>query len=273
MLRLLTTFIFIAISTFSKAQTPEESVTAEKIKTITGNTKAYFPDLYGNLLFITDKNVLSKYDVSKDTIYETPLSKNFTVDYIDTNNPLNILVFSKDCNNVITFDKTLVETSRFAMDQLDGIETHLAALSSDDKIWVFDATTNVLLKVDHQLKILFKSAPLEKILGYTLTPKSMFEKDGKVFIYDEMKGMHLFDNFGQPTSSIGIQGLKAITVNDYRLIYILEDMVYAYELPTDQIKVVMPLTTLGLEGYESIQFSKGTIFVQFDDHIDIYSIE
>jgi len=241
------------ISTGIFAQNEESSVSIEKVKTIDKETKAIYTDVFNNLLIVTTDDELIKYDIEADSTYSFSLDNNFTIDYVDANNALNILLFSKDLNKVVTVDRNLRQTSEYDLFGLDDLEVGLVCLASDDNLWIYDIISSKLLKNE-------------------LIPTNMIEKGNKVYINDPANGIHIFNNFGQPDNTFGEKGITSFTIDSYKMYYPKGDFIFAYIFPTSDLEVVLPISALGIEkDYKDMIFSNKYLFVQTEKKVLVYT--
>ena len=268
-LLLLVGLLFVSVSGFSQE---DGSIQIENIKTIDAAAKDIYSDVFNNLIYVTEDNEVGKYDISLDSTYFYSVDKSFSIDHIDTNNPLNILLYSSDLKKIITLDKNLRETSTFDLLDLQDLEITLACLSSDDNLWIYDQSSGSVKKIDKSGKELFSSPILIDIFGYELSPVSMVESSNYVFINDLERGVHLFDGFAQPSTTFGEKGIESMSIIDYTIYYEKDGNILSFVVPTNDLNIVIPIAAVTTDKFETAIANSQHLFIQKEKAIEIYKI-
>lgn len=127
---------------------------------IKGSFDNFFVDMLGNY-YTTDGSTLTKYDENGN---ETASFSNFThgsIHWVDVSNPLKILVFYQEFDQIIYLDKTLSPSSDFINLSDYEISSATAVASSyDNGIWVYDQSEARLFRLGNRMEITHQSGPV-----------------------------------------------------------------------------------------------------------------
>jgi hypothetical protein len=154
-------------------------------------------DGLSNLYLISDKNRVEKYD-------STGRLQGFYVNNrlgpatsIDLQNPLKIMLWYADQQQIVFLDRTLSEMGVINLQNSGFQQVSAAAASSDGNIWLYDAVDFRLYKLSPDGKRLFESQATNL---FDLPPRQatqLMENNGSVWLAEHDHAVWEFDLFAQ----------------------------------------------------------------------------
>lgn len=191
------------------------------------NFHFYTIDKLHNIYVKNDAYALQKYNEHLVLEYSYNNFKNGKIKVLDVSNPFQIMLFSNETNRIIYLDNKLNVNIIYNLLDWNLNNIALACRANDNFIWLFDNDDFRLLLVNEEGKTYLKS---EELFNYiTNTPSLMFFQDNILYIYDETKGLIMFDNNGIYIKSIPIFNSKIQQIIGKKIIYIKENKLYIYD--------------------------------------------
>ncbi|RLD63445.1 MAG: hypothetical protein DRJ01_03795 [Bacteroidetes bacterium] len=197
-------------------------------------------DNLGNVYTVNNKQ-LTKFNKEGNKICE--YSNNFLGDItsVDVSNPLRILIFYKDFNQIVFLDNTLSAIgSPINLNDIDIDEATLVCGSNQNGFIVLNSQTKKLCKYDKNLKEVYESFNLGQIVGREFLANEMFEKNGYVYLNIPNKGILIFDMYGVYVKTIYIRNLKTFQIKNKNILYHNNNSLNLYNLKsfqTDSLKL------------------------------------
>jgi len=191
--------------------------------------------------------------------------------FIDATDPFNLLLFYPDFRRVILLDRTLSETGAFDLFNLDVIDVPAVGISSDNNLWIYDDIKFILKKIDRNGGIVQESNNLSLVLGKTLMPNFILERNNAVYVNDPEVGILVFDLFGNYTKTIDIKGLSQFQIVDQQLIYWQDNKLSVFNLKSLQTRSM----DLQLSSDESqlVRIEKDRLYLRTGPSLKIYQIK
>jgi len=206
--------------------------TQHKIETQHKNANICIDNL-GNIYVYTEKAII-KYNSNGKSLYSYSVTNATNITKIDVLNPLRILVFFKDINQVIFLDNTLSETGiNINLNNIDLQLSTLVCNSSSKGIWVFDSQNIEISHLSNTLETISKTGNLAILLQQEIQPTNMFEFNNQLYLVNR-KSILVFDIFGTFIKEIPFECSQcSITEN---AIYNCEKRLSEYNIKTKQIE-------------------------------------
>ncbi len=227
-------------------------------------------DQSGNIFVVSNRGVVVKYNVKGDSLLSYSPKKNSNINLIEAGNGLKTFLFYKDFQQYVFLDQYLTASSFFSFypDKIGYAE--LATISSDNNIWVVDATNFSIKKYNIEANILEVVSPL----GIILDPDEysidyMREYQNLLFLYDKNKGIFLFDNFGSLQRKFVLPGLDFLNFYGDHIYYIKDGFLTFMNIYNGA------LYGIPLPHYESFNFAlrfSSKIFLFTKEEMSIYNI-
>jgi hypothetical protein len=175
-------------SFFAKAQLNQ----AAQIDTM---ATAIYADNLDNIYLITPKEELLKYDAKGQLKWRYSNNRFGKLKSVDVADPLRILLFYADFQQVIVLNNNLNEVTSYSFAQNSNqLITAIAAAANG--FWAFERTQNQLLKLSHNFIEDMRSANLSQILDTIIEPKRLVATDQFIYLQQKNNEILQFDRFG-----------------------------------------------------------------------------
>ncbi|MBE9467212.1 MAG: hypothetical protein IMY72_02690 [Bacteroidetes bacterium] len=218
-------FILLLLSTF-------DSGSFKLINEVNINNEYFTTDNLGNVYTINNKQ-LTKFDKEGTEICEYGNSYLGNITSVDVSNPLRILIFYKDFNQIVFLDNTLSTIgSAINLIDIDVDEATLVCGSNQNGFIVLNSQTKKICKYDKTLKLVYESFNLGQIVGREFKPNSMCEKNGFVYLNIPSKGILVFDMQGVYSKTIYIRNLKSFQIKTNNILYYDKNSLQKYNFKT-----------------------------------------
>lgn len=261
-----------AQSSSSKQSQQKDTLQLELIKSIPGNFSYFNTDLFNNIYAVDYKNKLKKINENGDSITSYNDVKRFgTLSYIDATNPFKLLLFYKDYKYLVTLDQLLTFRNSISLRSKDFFNVKTAATSYDNNYWIFDERDFKLKKIDDAGNVMSESGDLRMITEDAPSFQTIIESNNQLYLYDENKGVYLFDYYGSMKNKIPFLKWKNVSIYNNKWIGFDEDKLYFYEFNSLNLQEYRLPQFIG--SYKSIKLSGNLLFVLKDDGIFIYQIQ
>ncbi len=192
-------------------------------------------DQFGNLYFVNN-NTVTKY--SNDFVNNNIYTNNFlgSITHIDVNDPLRILIFYQDFNQVVFLDKTLNPLrSPVNLDDIGFTDVKLVCSSNLGGFWIFDGQMKHLIYINKDLQIEQQTANIELITGKPVSPLYLLERKQQVFLNTSQTGIFIFNQYGNFINNLSIKPQKEISLIDNYIYYYQQDSILIYNLKSFEI--------------------------------------
>lgn len=200
---------------------------------IKGDFDNFFIDALGNYYTIAENTIIKYDNQGVETARYTDFI-NGNISSIDVSNPLKILLYFRQFDQVIFLDKYLSQSSDL-MELTDHgiISSVLAASSYDNGIWVYDHSAVQLVRLDENLNISHQS-------GTTLfSPEDEYrflQQSAQWVLLALNDKVMVFDRFAAYHRQIPIPQTCVLTWTKNALIWINHNTITRYNFSTHQSK-------------------------------------
>ncbi len=189
-------------------------------------------DGFGNIYVITDNEIV-KYNASGVLQKKFSTKRYGKIDFVDAMNPLKVLVYYKDFQQLLFLDNQLTESSSMISIETLGYEqTSLVCSSSNNSFWLYDKQNNELSRFDSELKSLVKTGNLKRILDIDIKPNFMQEHNNYVYVNCPNEGILVFDIYGTFYKTIPLKNLKEFNVVNGDVFYYENSTLKQYQAQT-----------------------------------------
>lgn len=170
-------------------------------------------DNLGNLYLVNAEGQVKKLGSSGDSVAVfNSVRRNGKLFSMDVSNPLRVQLFYRDFAQVVVLDRLLAPQLTLDLRRSGMLQPSAVGLSFDNKIWVFDAVTQQLKKVDDGGKVLQETPDLRAVLPDGIQPVRIIDHNSWVYLYDPAQGLFVFDYFGNFKRKMPLKGWGAIAV-------------------------------------------------------------
>ena len=211
------------------------------VRSVNVDGDRYFSDPLGNV-YIIKNNHLRKFN--QEHIQAAEYTNLFlgNIHSIDVSDPLRILIYYRDYNQVIWVDNFLSEIrSPIWLDDLGVDQARLVCSSNQGGFWLFNGLNNQLQYYDVNLQFVHESNTLNSLTGPDIEPVYMLEKSRQVYLNVPGFGILVFDLFGNYSRTIPLEIPGEFQVTDRYIYYFKSGEVFAYDLQNNHsIKLQLP---------------------------------
>ena len=181
-------------------------------------------------IYTVKNNIITQFDNNGKQKFQYSNYRHGNVYSLDCSDPMRILAFYKEFNQVVFLDNTLSEISDFLnLDDIDVNETHAVCTSSTGGFWLFNSNTYKLQKYSRSLKLVQEGTNMEGVIDRELNPDFLDEQGNNIYLGFKDKGVYVFDIFGTYKKFIPLVYDNSIQVINQE-IYYYKDSVYKYNI-------------------------------------------
>ena len=192
-------------------------------------------DRYNRIFVGGSQGSVTQYDTSGRLLLSYSPPKTARLSVIEAWKTNKIFTFSRDFQQYTLLDRFLVPIGQYVLSPDVVGFARIAALATDDNLWVFDETEFSLKKYDWRLQSVIINAPMNLVLDtrdYDLT--FMREYQNQLFISDRNAGILVFDNLGNYRKKIAVKGVASFGVLNDELYFLQDNRVHFFHLYTFQ---------------------------------------
>lgn len=160
---------------------------------------------------------------------------------VDATNPLKILLYYRDFQQIVFLDNQLsVNSDIVSLEKLGYEQTDLACAGANNSFWIYNKQNNELLRFNENSQKVAFTGNLKQVLRSNLSPNFMLEHNGYLFLNCPETGIYVFDMFGAFSKIISLKNLRNFQVSD-EIIYFQKDSTlcsYNYKLFEEACKTI-----------------------------------
>jgi hypothetical protein len=183
-----------------------------------------------NDIFLMQKGMLERY-TSNGVFFQ-----NYGSIYINENtdiisiNGFKTILFSPDYGKIIQLDNRLRE-----LDVIDAynlgtyIITCVGSSYDNNYLWLFDAASQRLIKLNKDQTPAFTSNTLSMVIGKKINPRQIFESGISLYLVDDKYGIFVFDNQGNYIKNIPMENARNVKVIEDKIYYTKDEFIFSYD--------------------------------------------
>lgn len=240
---------------------------------VKGNpVKAQFmtTDKLGNCYTVLENNEVDKYNSAGVKEFNFSNKNLGKLKWVDATNPMKLLLFYQDFNQVVMLDNKLSLRTQFSLRELDILQPLLICTSVNDGIWVYDQEDFQLKRLDTDLKIMQESGNIIQVTGVALQPVQLVEANGYLYLNNPKTGVLVFDLFGTFYKTIPIKNIVSFQILSDEMFYFKEKKVNTFHLKT-LADIPYELPEPGDTTVQSVRVENQKLFLLKPGALNIYS--
>ena len=184
-------------------------------------------DHWGNIIMVGN-NEIQTFNSKGDKIASFSNSMLGEIATIDASNPLRLLVFYKEFNQVLFLDRNLAEIgTEIDLYEYSENETELLCSSPHGSFWTYNSIDNQTVHISEFGKTINKSILLSDFWESTI-PSSMHVYANDLYLLYPEKGILILDQNGQFKKRISIPEIQNFQVNQNSIIYAKQSGLYSF---------------------------------------------
>lgn len=185
------------------------------IEKISGAITDFSTDNLGNIYLLTSTNQIKKVNEKGDSIAVYNDVRRYGKIYsIDATNPLKVLVYYKDFYTIVVLDRLLNVQAAIDLRKQNILQVTAITSSYDNHIWLYDELDSKIKKIDDNGSVLMESTDFRQVFDSVPSPSVMYDRDGLLYLYDQKKGLMVFDYYGGKKNSYQLLHLSDLQVID-----------------------------------------------------------
>ncbi len=188
-------------------------------------------DNQGNFYVVDDQNTLYKIDSLGNELYRYHRQSG-TLSTVDATNPFKPLLYFASSRSIVITDNTLSTVSTLELQHLGFTQVLSICRSSDDNIWLFDASDFRLRKLDNNGNLVREGSDMLQQTGFAPDVHFMLEHEQKVYLCDSSRGILVTDLYGNYEKTIALKGLQRFQFVNNQLVYFIDNTMHFYDLRT-----------------------------------------
>lgn len=226
----------------------------------TGRVKQFTADNLGNIYVLTPAGLLIKYNDRGDSLNVfNDVRRYGTVYTMDATNPMKVLLYYRDFSMIIMLDRYLNKVNTIDLRKAGIFQAKAVGLAYDNNIWVFDEQSAKLKKIDESGRQLSETSDLRQVLDIIPSPNTITDRDGFVYLYDEVNGLYIFDYYGTLKNALSLKGLRDLQVISKTIVGRRGDEFVRYTPGTLELKEAQ--LPAGIQQAEKICIARKGIYV------------
>jgi predicted RNA-binding protein len=207
-------------------------------------------------IYTVKGNILTQYSFEGKQKYQYSNFKHGDIFSIDVSDPMRILAFYKDFNQVLFLDNTLSEISEIlSLDLIDVNETYSICSSSTGGFWLYNNNQNKLQKYSKTLNLVQEGTNMQDIIDRNISPDFLDEQANNIYLGIKEKGVYIFDIFGTYKNFIPLK-YTSIQILENN-IYYYKDSVYKYNIKDFETSVL----DISIDDFTSFKRVNKSLFV------------
>ena len=207
----------------------QQILLTEPSKSIKGDFSYCMPDQLGNVFALTRSGQLKKYNANLDSTGVFNEVRRYGKLYsISADNALRSLLYFKEYRIILVLDRLMQVVNKIDIRKANIFQAQAIAQGYDNTIWVFDEQESRLKKMDLNGKLLFETADLRLVFNENLMPSTIFDAAGFVYVYDEQKGLFIFDYYGALKNRIALIGWTSVQALGKKIIGLKNGKIMVY---------------------------------------------
>ena len=189
-------------------------------------------DALGNIYVIRGDEI-KKYNPS-GVFLKTFSNKRYgSIEDIDISNPLKILVYYKDFQQVLFLDNQLSPAAEvISLEKAGHEQASLVCSSLNNSFWLYDRQNNELVRFGQDLRILVQTGNLKRILDLDLQPNYMREYGNYLYLNCPQEGILVFDIYGTFYKTLPLKNLKEFAIINGNIFYYENFVLKEYQAQT-----------------------------------------
>ncbi|MBK8668977.1 MAG: hypothetical protein IPN89_05720 [Saprospiraceae bacterium] len=225
-------------------------------------------DNLGRIYVVDDKNRIINFKPDYNEQYRYANKKSGSVSSVDVTNPLRIVVFYDDFNQIKIFDNTLTVINELNLaDKFADISA--AGVTNDGNLWVFEPTQFKLLKIKDNGTVIYETSNVNDFGMSDVKINDIREKGNFVVLCDKSKGFYIFDNMGQYMHHFEASDIRSFQFDGRNVTYYTPTGLKNYSIKFKERQMLAFPITMQKEGLKFIIYNNGDLYEVNENGINV----
>lgn len=172
---------------------------------------------------------ITKYSSDLKPVQSNSIFSNGAISSFDSRNPLQLMLFYKQQQEIILLDNTLSQTNKINLLFFELID--LACSSNrDNSFWLYSITSQSLIKTDKTGKVTNRFKNIAQLVQKDINPTQLIEYENEVYLLDPNEGLFVFDLYGNYVKRIQLDNAEIVNFYNKKVFYRVKNSVFSYNL-------------------------------------------
>lgn len=204
--------------------------------------KAVYVDNLDNVYLLTPNDEVLKYEANGKLRWRYSNNRFGKLHSIDVSDPLRIILFYADFQQVVVLNNNLNEITKYAFAKTGDLWVTNVASANNNGLWIFDRMSNSLIKLSSNFTEQTRSQNLLQIFDTGLKPKKLLATNAFVLLQQEDNSLLQFDRFGGFLTTLPLDSVADFNVIGETIFYQKNGYLLQHQsLKTDAAKIQLPL--------------------------------
>ncbi len=227
---------------------------------------SFTTDNIGNI-YLTHNEELMKYNAAGQPLKKFSSMRYGKITFVDATNPLKILLYYKDFQQIVFLDNQLSQNSEnISLENLGYEQTELVCTSFNNSFWIYNKQNNELVRFNENSQPISKTGNLKQVLQVNLKPNFMIEHNSYLYLNCPDIGVYVFDIYGTFTKIISIKNLSTFQANNNVLYFFKDHKLCSYNSLTFEETCQPQKDSL----VKAQRVEKDRLFVQYNDSLKVF---
>lgn len=254
-------FLFIAFLSLGKGD-------FKKVESIPSKADFFSTDHVGNI-YLVEKGVLTKYDSNLKLKSTFSRKDRGTIEFIDTADPLKLLVYYPEFGTIDFLNSDLAEHSRLELIDYNIYQQTVVCRSHDNGVWVFDPDLTQLNKLDSELRIRIRSQSFNQLFNKDIIPSYLNESEKWLVLADAENGLFVFDRLGVYAKNIFVKNVKNFQVFQNTVVYMDGGLIHQHNIVTG-LDETLTMPAIENEMVKQIRLEQNLLYVLTNKSLIIF---
>lgn len=258
----------LLLSVFAKAQHDSLFRFDRLIK---GEFTDFAVDNLNNLYLFSSSGQLKKINSRGDSVAVFNDVRRYGKLYaIDVTNPLKVLLHFKDFGTVVVLDRFLSKRGVIDLRKIGLYQVKAVAQAYDNGYWIFDELEGKIKHLNDQGEIIDQFTDFRLVFDSMPSPQVIIDQNKNLYLYDERKGIYLFDYYGAFKKRIPFTGWKDFLVINNQVFGRDQNFLYRYDPQT--LKMLDYKMNSTMTNAQKLKITPEYIYVLTQQGLTIYAI-
>ena len=225
-------------------------------------------DNLGRLYLVDEGNNIINYTPELKEQYRYANKRSGQVSSLDVTNPLKVVSFSNDFNQVLYLDNTLSVISELNLSEKFA-DISACGTSNDGNLWVYDPTQFKMMKINDQGSILLETSNVNDVGITNVNITDIKERGNYVIMCDREKGFYVFDNMGQYMYHYEAKGIKSIQFDGRNIYYFTNTGLKSYSIKFKEKVMISYPFDMSRQDLKYVVYSSGDIYEVYQTGINV----
>ncbi len=262
-------YCFVIVSVVSCSTKKEVSVGKSKeLFQLKVNPSIVEVDNLGRLYLVDEGNNIINYTPDLKEQYRYANKRSGQVSSIDVTNPLKIVSFSNDFNQVVFLDNTLSVISELNLSEKFA-DISACGASNDGNLWVYDPTQFKMFKINDRGSVLFETSNVNDVGITNVNITDIKERGNYVIMCDRDKGFFVFDNMGQYMYQYEASNIKSFQFDGRSIFYFTNTGLKSYSIKFKEKLMISYPFDISRQDLKYVVYNSGDFYEVYQTGINI----